>query len=128
MMEEKIISPQAKFEKYLKMRIVKVEDGYARVYMPYCEEFTNPHGFLHGGAIVSLADTAMAVAIFSGYPRSSFYTVKLEVKFKSPAQSGVFAEAKIIQKRKKFVFGKVKVKDNQDKLLAEVQATFYLIK
>ncbi len=126
---EIIKKPKAPFERYLGIKIIKAKDGYAKLKMPYRKEFTNPHGSIHGGAIVSLADTAMAVAIFSKYLHSSFYTVRLEIKFKSPANKGeIFAEAKVINKRKRFIFGKVEIKDNRDKLLAQVSATFYLIK
>ena len=124
---EIIKKPKAPFEKYLGIKIIKAKDGYAKVKMPYREEFTNPHGSIHGGAIVSLADTAMAVAIFSKYLYSSFYTVKLEIKFKSPSKRGeIFAEAKLINRRKRFVFGQVEIKDSKNKLLAQVLATFYL--
>jgi len=125
---EIIKKPKAPFEKYLGIKIIKTKDGYAKVKMPYRKELTNPHGLIHGGAIASLADTAMAVAIFSKYLHSSFYTVKLEIKFKSPSKRGeMFAEAKIIDKRKRFIFGRVEIKDNRDKLLAQVSAVFYLI-
>ena len=122
-----IKKPKAPFEKYLSITIIEAKDGYAKVKMPYRKEFTNPHGSIHGGAIASLADTAMAVAIFSKYLHSSFYTVRLEIKFKSSANKGeIFAEAKVINKRKRFIFGRVEIKDSKDKLLAQVSATFYL--
>jgi len=120
--------PKAPFEKYLGIKIIKAKDGYAKVKMPYRKELTNPHGLIHGGAIASLSDTAMAVAILSKYLHSSFYTVKLEIKFRSPSKRGeMFAEAKIIDKRKRFIFGRIEVKDSKGKLLAQVSAVFYLI-
>jgi len=121
-----VTQPKAPFEKYLKIKIIKAKDGYAKVKMPYREELANPYGSIHGGAIASLADTAMAVAISSKYLHSSFYTVKLEIKFKSPVNKGeIFAEANIVNKRGKFIFGRVEIKDNEDKLLAQALATFY---
>jgi len=126
---EIIKKPKAPFEEYLSISTIEAKDGYAKLKMPYRKEFTNPHGSIHGGAIVSLADTAMAVAISSKYQHTSFYTVKLEIKFKSPSKRGeIFAEAKVIDKRKRFVFGQVEIKDDKNKLLAQVLATFYLIK
>ena len=120
--------PKAPFERYLGIKIIETKDGYAKVKMPYREEFTNPQGLIHGGAIASLADTAMAVAIFSKYLHSSFYTVKLEIKFRSPSKRGeIFAEANIVNKRGKFIFGRVEVKDDKGKLLAQVSTTFCLI-
>ena len=124
---EVIKKPKAPFERYLGMKIIEAKGGFAKVKMPYRKEFTNPYGLIHGGAIASLADTAMAVAISSKHLYSSLYTVKLEVKFKSPVNKGeIFAEANIINKRGKFIFGRVEIKDNEDKLLAQALATFYL--
>jgi len=124
-----IKKPKAPFEEYLSISIIEAKDGYAKLKMPYQKEFTNPHGSIHGGAIASLADTAMAVAISSKYLHSSFYTVKLEIKFRAPANKGeIFAKAKVIDKKKKLVFGRVEIKDSKDKLLAQVLATFYLTK
>jgi len=121
-----IKKPKAPFEKYLGIKIIKARDGYAKLKMPYRKELTNPHGSIHGGAITSLADTAMAVAISSKYLYSSLYTVKLEIKFKSPVNKGeIFAEANIINKRGKFVFGRVEIKDEEGELLAQVATTFY---
>ena len=123
---EIIKKPKAPFEKYLGIKIIKARDGYAKLKMPYRKELTNPHGSIHGGAITSLADTAMAVAISSKYLYSSLYTVKLEIKFKSPVNKGeIFAEANIINKRGKFVFGRVEIKDEEGELLAQVATTFY---
>jgi len=126
---EVIKKPKAPFERYLGMKIIEAKGGFAKVKMPYRKEFTNPYGLIHGGAIASLADTAMAVAISSKYPHSSFYTVKLEVRFKLPADKGkIFAEAKVINKKGKFIFGRVEIKDSKNKLLAQVLATFILLK
>ena len=123
---EIIKKPKAPFEKYLGIKIIKARDGYAKLKMPYRKELTNPHGSIHGGAITSLADTAMAVAISSKYLYSSLYTVKLEIKFKSPANKGeIFAEARVIDKRKRLVFGRVEIRDEEGKLLAQVATTFY---
>jgi len=123
-----MIIPKAPFEEYLKMSVVEAEDGYAKMKLPYQRELTNPHGSLHGGAIVSLADTAMAVAVASKYPQVKFYTVRLEIKFKSPAdETDIFAEARISEKKRNFVFGEIKIKINTHKLLAHALAAFCLI-
>ena len=51
--------------KYLQsndMRVVEVKKGYAKVEMIIDEHFLNVHGFVHGGALYSLADTAAGAA------------------------------------------------------------------
>lgn len=54
--------------KYLQsndMRVVEVKKGYAKVEMVIDEHILNVHGFVHGGALYSLADTAAGAASFA---------------------------------------------------------------
>ena len=54
--------------KYLQsndMRVVEVKKGYAKVEMFIDEQILNVHGFVHGGALYSLADTAAGAASFA---------------------------------------------------------------
>jgi acyl-CoA thioesterase len=54
--------------KYLQsndMRVVEVKKGYAKVEMIIDEHILNVHGFVHGGALYSLADTAAGAASFA---------------------------------------------------------------
>jgi acyl-CoA thioesterase len=47
---------------HLNMELVEVRPGYARAEMEAAEELCSFHGYLQGGAIVSLADYAFAAA------------------------------------------------------------------
>lgn len=47
------------------MQIVEVGEGYAKVEMVINEQILNVHGFVHGGALFSLADTAAGAASFT---------------------------------------------------------------
>lgn len=47
------------------MRVVEVRKGYARVEMIIDQHILNVHGFVHGGAVYSLADTAAGAASFA---------------------------------------------------------------
>ena len=54
--------------KYLQsndMHVVEVKKGYAKVEMIIDEHILNVHGFVHGGALYSLADTAAGAASFA---------------------------------------------------------------
>ena len=44
------------------MQVVEVKEGYAKVEMIIDEQILNVHGFVHGGALYSLADTAAGAA------------------------------------------------------------------
>ncbi len=124
-----MIETKAPFEKYLDIKILARENGYAKLSMPFKKELTNPYGILHGGAILSLADTTMAQAMYSRYSDQTFYTVRLCMDFKAPVACGeVLAEATLLGEKKNFVKGKIVLIDPQGRLIAEGEAVFCLIK
>ena len=47
------------------MHVVEVKERYAKVEMIIDEQILNVHGFVHGGALYSLADTAAGAASFA---------------------------------------------------------------
>lgn len=47
------------------MKVTELREGYARVEMIIDEQILNVHGFVHGGALYSLADTAAGAASFA---------------------------------------------------------------
>lgn len=47
------------------MKVIEVNEGYARVEMMIDQQILNIHGFVHGGALYSLADTAAGAASFA---------------------------------------------------------------
>ena len=47
------------------MQVIEVREGYAKVEMTIDEQILNVHGFVHGGALFSLADTAAGAASFA---------------------------------------------------------------
>ncbi len=119
---------KAPFMELLGIEIISSEDGCAKLSMPFKKEFTNPYGRLHGGTVMTLADSAIALAVNSKYGHP-FYTRELKIKFKSSIEEGmIFAEAKLVDQKKNFVFGKVEVKSDKGELLAEVSATFVVPK
>lgn len=47
------------------MKVTELRRGYARVEMVIDQQILNVHGFVHGGALFSLADTAAGAASFA---------------------------------------------------------------
>lgn len=81
---------RAPFEKLLAMEIVKAEAGEAVLKMPFYRAFAQGAGLMHGGALVSLADTAVVMAIKSVLPPGThFATVSLVSRFHHPVTQGV---------------------------------------
>ena len=116
----------APFGKHLGIEILEVGKGVARMKMPYRHELTNPAGNLHGGAIATVADSAMAVAIGSilGKPARHF-TVKLEIRYKAMVTDGeIIAEAKVTRRKQRLFLGKAVVKNGDGQVIATATGTF----
>lgn len=62
---KKRLNSSSQFLQSNDMHVVEVKEGYAKVEMIIDEQILNVHGFVHGGALYSLADTAAGAASFA---------------------------------------------------------------
>ena len=87
----------APFEELLGIEVIEAKDGHAHLTMPFVFKLAQGKGLAHGGAVVTLADTAVAMAIKSIVPPGSrFGTISLNSEFLTPVTKGVLkAKAKI---------------------------------
>ena len=85
----------APFEKLLHIDIVEAADGKSILTMPFFVAFAQGAGLMHGGALTSLADTAVVIAIKSVIPpKTHFATVSLESKFLHPVSRRELSQQK----------------------------------
>jgi acyl-CoA thioesterase len=113
------------FERLLGMEILDLNERLIRMTMPYRVELTNPKGIIHGGAISSLADTAMAILVYSKF--GACYTAKFEIEFKAQAQGDLFAEAQIVNKRMNLYVCQAEIKDFEKRLIAKAAGKFLVL-
>lgn len=120
----------APFERLLHMQIVEASKGKATLTMPFLLEFAQGGGLMHGGALTSLADTAVVMAIKSVVPpMTHFATVSLESKFLHPVTQGmVTARARIFQHNERTLKGKATLYDDLGRLVMEFVSTFKIAK
>jgi uncharacterized protein (TIGR00369 family) len=118
----------APFEHYLGMRIEEASDGRAILSMPFLVKLAQGKGLMHGGAITSLADTAVAMAIKTILPEGShFATVELSLSFHAPVRSGtVRAIATVIERDERTIKGMAEVFDDHGVKTATFHSTFRL--
>jgi len=70
-----------------------VEPGYAEIALPYRDDLTQQKGYVHGGVIGMIADTACGYAAYSLMPASaSLVTVEYKINILAPARGEVYAE------------------------------------
>lgn len=116
----------APFERLLGMDIVAAKDGRAILSMPFRYEFAQGAGLMHGGALVSLADTAVVMAIKSMVPENThFATIRLESEFLYPVRQGIVT-AKAAAKRDgdRTIEGEATVVDDAGRAVLSFRSTF----
>ncbi|MFO7802514.1 MAG: PaaI family thioesterase [Desulfovermiculus sp.] len=116
----------APFESLLHMHIHEAGDGASTLSMPFLPQFAQGAGLMHGGALVSLADTALAMAIKSLLaPGTHFGTIKAHTHFLAPVLQGtVTAQAQITGREGREFYGEAHVEDEQGRPVLHFEATF----
>jgi uncharacterized protein (TIGR00369 family) len=76
---------------YLGARIIHMTPGEIDIELPFRMELTQQHGFVHAGAITSIADSACGYAASTLMPAdASVLTVEFKVNLLAPAQGQRF--------------------------------------
>lgn len=116
----------APFERLLQMEIVQATDGRAVLTMPFHEDLAQGAGLMHGGALVSLADTAVVMAIKSILPPGShFGTISLETRFLYPVRQGnVTAKAMVKLGEDRLLNGQATIFNEDHRAVLEFSAVF----
>ncbi len=117
---------QSPYYQLLGMEVKKVGDGESRLQMAFKKELTHPYGTVHGGAIASLADSAVALALLSLVePQHMVAAIEFKINYFAPVNQGrVIAHAKILHKESRTAVGDVKVTNEKGEVVAKVIATY----
>jgi uncharacterized protein (TIGR00369 family) len=98
--------------------------------MPFLVEFAQGSGLMHGGALVSLADTAVVMAIKSLIPAGTqFVTISLKAEFLHSVKSGVVtAEARATCQGGTKWKGEARVSDDAGRVVVEFLSVFKVLR
>jgi uncharacterized protein (TIGR00369 family) len=108
------------------MEIVEASEGRATLRMPFFLDYAQGAGLMHGGALVSLADTAVVMAIKSIVPSGShFATISLEAKYLRPVKKGIVtAKAAVTHREERTLKGEATLYDEEERAVMEFSSTF----
>ncbi|MFO7713343.1 PaaI family thioesterase [Desulfosarcina sp.] len=120
----------APFEKMLGMEIVKAEAGEAILRMPFIESLAQGAGLMHGGAMVSLADTAVVMAIKSVVlPGTHFATLSMQNRFLHPVKQGILeAKASVAERDGSIIKGSCNIFDEEGRKVMIFESVFKIAK
>jgi uncharacterized protein (TIGR00369 family) len=118
----------APFEKLLGLDIIEAKDGRSYLTMPFVYQLAQGQGMAHGGAIVTLADTAVAMAVKSLLPPGSrFGTISLNAEFLGPVIQGVLtARAEVTPVENRQIQGYAEVTNDDGRPVMRFSAIFKL--
>ncbi|MEM9684077.1 MAG: PaaI family thioesterase [Pseudomonadota bacterium] len=87
------------FMSFIGAELTDVAPGYCEVRLPHRPHLTQQHGFIHGGALATLADTAAGYAAFSLMPSDAApLTVEYKLNILRPGRgAAMLAKAKVIK-------------------------------
>jgi len=114
------------FERLLGVQILRAEEGQAHLSLPFTLKLSNGGGVMHGGALTSLADTAVAMAIKSLLaPGTVFATTDLSMKFVAPVFEGqVHAYARVQATGVRTFSGECELLGEADEVYAHLTTVF----
>lgn len=120
----------APFEELLGISIVEACDGRSVLTMPFTVKLSQGGGFLHGGALTTLADTAAAMAVKTRLAESvAFVTRDLNIRFLAPVREGqVTATAVLKQIHERRFEVNVDLEDDHGVKVAAFSADFRLLR
>ncbi|GEA14932.1 MAG: acyl-CoA thioesterase [Moorella sp. (in: firmicutes)] len=113
------------FPRSLGIELLELAPGYARVAMTITENMLNFHGIGHGGAIFTLADTALGLASNShGNPAVA---ISVTINYLAPARAGtrLVAEAREEHLTRRTGVYRITVNSSQGEAIAVVHGTVY---
>jgi len=103
------------------------EPGLARVALAARPELCNSFGVAHGGAVATLADVALALAVIARDPAAvGALTIQLQLTFVGPGAGRLVAEGRSLEVRRAVAFAEGEVRDAEGALVAKAVATFQL--
>ena len=112
------------FHKMLGMELLEVGPGNVSILMRAEDKLLNHLSILHGGAIASLCDVAMGMAVMSLGIVSA--TVEMKVNYLAPGKKGrdIVAKGKVIKKGDTLIVAEAELV-SEGKLIVKSTGTYY---
>ena len=109
-------------------QLTSVEPGATEIALAYREDLTQQKGFVHGGIIGMIADTACGYAAFSLMPAgSSLVTVEYKINILAPARSSLVARGHVVKAGRSLTVTRAEVYAGDGKHIASMQQTLMML-
>ena len=114
-------------------RLTRVAPGEVSIELPFHEDFTQQHGYMHAGIVTSIADTACGYAAFTLMPEDAeVLSVEYKINLLAPARGEKLVARAVVKRAGRTLsvcYGEVfAVTNNEEKIVATMLATMMAIR
>ena len=104
--------------------LTAVEPGYVEIALPFRDDLTQQKGYIHGGILGMIADSACGYAAFSLMPADcSLVTVEYKINILTPAVGSLVAKGQVVKAGRTLTIARGEVYSQDGKHVATMQQT-----
>ena len=105
-----------------------VEPGYVEIRLPFRDDLTQQKGYVHGGILGMIADTACGYSAFSLMPANcSLVTVEYKINILTPARGALVAKGQVVKPGRTLTIARAEVYSDEGKHVASMQQTLMML-
>ena len=109
-------------------RLGAVEPGRVEIELPFRDELTQQKGFVHGGILGMIADSACGYAAFSLMPAGcSLVTVEYKINILAPARGPLVARGEVVKPGRTLTVARAEVYSREGRHVATMQQTLMML-
>jgi len=109
-------------------RLAVVEPGYVEVALPFRDDLTQQKGYVHGGILGMIADTACGYSAFSLMPaRCSLVTVEYKMNILTPGRGSLIAKGEVIRPGRTLTVARAEVYADEGQHVATMLQTLMML-
>lgn len=108
--------------------LAAVAPGRVEIRLPFRDELTQQKGYVHGGIIGMIADSAAGYAAFSLMPASaSLVTVEYKMNILAPGRGTLVARGEVLKPGRTLTVARAEVYSEDGKHVASMQQTLMML-
>ena len=105
-----------------------VEPGYVEIALPFRDDLTQQKGYVHGGILGMIADTACGYSAFSLMPAGcSLVTVEYKMNILTPARGALIAKGQVVKPGRTLTVARGEVYADDGRHIATMQQTLMML-
>jgi uncharacterized protein (TIGR00369 family) len=108
--------------------LTRVEPGRCEIALPWREDLTQQKGFIHGGIVGMIADSAAGYAAYTLMPTSaSLVTVEYKLNILAPALRALVARGEVVRPGRTLTVARAEVYAEDGAHVATMQQTLMML-